>query len=208
MALRKQLTILGIALGLLMLGLPISYTAWPARTPPPVALDSDALHHLGQLQSHTGVAADDWLGERWALVFFGFTHCADVCPATLSRIAAVLEELGDHTGQLQPIFITLDPERDTPELLASYITFFDKRILGLTGTPEQIDQLADAWGIYSRRVPINDSYLLDHSTSLFLLAPDGALAKRFSGEADSGSMADEIAQLLTQYQTRPPGSES
>lgn len=199
MVLRKRLRMLGAGLLLLAAGLPVSYLAWPARTPPPAGIDSAALQSMKQLQSHVGGAADEWQGERWALVFFGFTHCADVCPATLSRIADVLDRLGEHAGQVQPVFITLDPERDTAEQLAAYIGFFDKRILGLTGTPEQIQSVVDAWGVYSRRVPVNGTYMLDHSTSLFLLQPDGELAKRFSGQNSNADMADEIAMLLTTY---------
>lgn len=197
MMLRKQLMILGIGILLLLAALPIAYLTWPARTPVAVTIDETALQSLGQLQNDSGKrVADDWQGQRWALIFFGFTHCADICPATLSHISQVLDQLGDTAEQLQPIFITLDPQRDTPEQLAAYLSFFDERILGLTGTTEQIRQVADAWGVYSRRVPLNDTYMLDHSTTLFLLEPGGDLNQRFSGQMDSDSMAREIAALL------------
>ena len=196
MTLRKQLTVLGLGLLLLAAGLPVAYLSWPARTPPDV-LDSAAVDSLEHLQSHTGAPADAWLGQRAALVFFGFTHCADICPATLSHISQVMDHLGGRADRLQPLFVTLDPQRDTPEQLAAYIRFFDERILGLTGTPAQLQAVVDAWGIHSRRVPVNGSYMLDHSTSLFLLGSDGQLIKRFSGQEDSDSMAGEIALLLT-----------
>ncbi|MFA5679056.1 MAG: SCO family protein [Pseudomonas sp.] len=199
MVLRKQLTMLGAGLLLLLAGLPLAYQFWPARPPPPTVIGSDAVQGLQQLQSHAGANAEDWQGERWTLVFFGFTHCADVCPATLSRIVTVLDQLGEQAAQLQPLFITLDPERDTPEHLTAYIRFFDKRIQGLTGTPEQIRQVAEAWGVYSRKVPLNGSYMLDHSSSLYLLQPDGELVRRFSGQQGSADLADEIAMLLTTY---------
>ena len=195
--LRKQLMILAAGIFLLAAGLPVAYLAWPARTPVPVSIDSAALQSVGQLQDHNGKpVADSWHEERWALIFFGFTHCADICPATLSRITQVLDQLGGAAEQLQPVFITLDPQRDTPEQLAAYISFFDERILGLTGTAEQIQQVADTWGVYSRRVPLNGSYMLDHSTTLFLLEPGGDLNQRFSGQMDSHNMAREIATLL------------
>lgn len=198
MMLRKQLMILGVGILLLVAGLPVAYLAWPARAPVAVTIDDAALQSLGQLQDYSGKRiADDWQAERWALVFFGFTHCADICPATLSRITQVLDQLGDGAEQLQPIFITLDPQRDTPEQLAAYLNFFDERILGLTGTAAQIQKVTDAWGVYSRRVPLNGSYMLDHSTTLFLLEPGGALNQRFSGQMDSDSMAREIAALLS-----------
>lgn len=197
MRLPKKLAITGVVILLLAMGLPVSYLTWPARTPMPVTIDKAAIQSLQQLQSHKGgTAEDNWQGARWLLVFFGFTHCADICPATLSRITQVLDQLGDSAERLQPIFITLDPLRDTPEQLVAYISFFDERILGLTGTEKQIQRVTDAWGVYSRRVPINDSYLLDHSTALYLLGPDRQLAKLFSGQMDSNSMASEIALLL------------
>lgn len=196
--LRKQLMVLGIGILVLLAALPVAYLAWPARTPVAVTIDEAALEGLGQLQDHSGKRlAADWQAERWALIFFGFTHCADICPATLSHISQVLDQLGDGAEQLQPVFITLDPQRDTPEQLAAYLGFFDERLLGLTGTTAQIQQVADAWGVYSRRVPLNDTYMLDHSTTLFLLEPGGVLNQRFSGQMDSDSMAREIAALLS-----------
>lgn len=193
----KQLVTLTVGILLLATGLPVSYLAWPARTPAPVKIDNAALQSLEQLQQHGGnQAMASWQGERWALVFFGLTHCADICPATLSRIAKVLDQLGDAAEYLQPIFITLDPQRDTPEQLAAYVSFFDERILGLVGTVEQTQRVANAWGVYSQRVPSNGGYLLDHSTTLYLLGPDGKLNRRFSGRMDSDSMAREIALLL------------
>jgi len=192
--LRKQLLILGLGVLLLAAGLPVAYQAWPARTPAPVSIDQAAVQSLAQLQDqHGNPAARSLRPEQWALVFFGFTHCADICPATLSRISRVLEQLGEAAGQLQPIFVTLDPQRDTPAHLAAYLRFFDERILGLTGTPEQTQQIAAAWGVYSQQVPTGGSYLLDHSTTLFLLEPGGALSRRFSGRMDSQDLARVIA---------------
>lgn len=199
MALRKRLMMLGIGLLLLAAGLPVSYLAWPARTPPPVTIDSEAIRSLGQLQSHAGGSGSDWQGERWALIFFGLTRCADVCPATLSRMASVLDSLGDQAEQIQPIFITLDPEQDTAEQLAAYISFFDERILGLTGTQMQVAAVAEAWGVYWRRVPVGGSYMLDHSTSLFLLRPDGQLAQRFSGQQSGNELVAELERLLASF---------
>lgn len=199
MVLRKQLSALGIGLLLLAAGLPVAYFAWPAPTPPLTTIHSDAVLSLGRLQTHTGESPVGWQGERWALVFFGFTRCADICPATLSRLAGVLEGLGERAGLIQPLFITLDPQHDTPEQLAEYTQFFDPRILGLTGTPAQVAEVAEAWGVYWRRVPMGESYMLDHSTTLFLLRPDGELAARFSGQLDSDELAGELEQLLAAF---------
>lgn len=204
MPLRKQLMLLGAALLILLAGLPVAYQVWPARDAGPDSLSSEAVAALAALQAHSGAAElQDWRGQRWALVFFGFTHCADTCPATLSRISRLLEQQDGHADQLQPIFITLDPERDTPEHLAEYLGFFDPRILGLTGSSQQIQQLAAEWGVYWRRVPVNGGYLLDHATSLFLLNPQGELVQRFSGQLEEDDLAAQISRLLVARASSP-----
>ena len=194
MALSRPVWIVAVSIVLLLLALPVSWRVWPARTPAAVMIDQAAIESLGQLRDQYGnPAADSLQGRAWPLVFFGFTHCADICPATLSRVAQVLDHLGEDADQLQPIFVTLDPQRDTPEHLAAYLAFFDERILGLSGTIDQVEQVTDAWGVYSRRVPTHGSYMLDHSTGIYLLSPDGQLRRRFSGNEDAQSMASEIA---------------
>lgn len=195
MGLSRSLWVTGIGLLVLSLALPVSWYAWPARTPAmSMNIDRQAWEVLTRLQDQHGrPAADSLTGDRWTLVFFGFTHCADICPATLGQLNQAMQQLGGEAARLQPVFVTLDPERDTPEHLARYLEFFDERLLGLTGTPEQIEQVAEAWGIYSRRVPTGDSYMLDHSTTLFLLTPDGELSRRLSGQAPGRSLAEDIA---------------
>ena len=135
---------------------------------------------------------------QWLLVFFGFTRCADVCPTTLTQIAKVLDGLGEQSARLQPLFISLDPERDTPEVLAAYTTFFDERIVGLTGSPEQIRQVAEAYGVYVRKVPMGDTYMLDHTGSVYLMNPDGELASLISLQMTSADTAREISTALAQ----------
>ena len=194
MALPRPVWIVVVSIMLLLAALPVSWRLWPARSPAAVTIDHSAVQHLGQLQDQYGNrAADSLQGQSWSLVLFGFTHCADICPATLSRVAQVLAHLGEDAERLQPVFVTLDPERDTPAHLAAYLAFFDERILGLSGTDEQTQQVANAWGVYSRRVPTRNSYMLDHSTGVYLLSPEGQLRRRFSGNEDAQSLASEIA---------------
>ena len=94
---------------------------------------------------------DETYRGKWLLVFFGYTSCPDICPTTLSEIAAALELLGPDAAKLQPIFITVDPERDTPEVMGRYTGAFDPRIVGLTGSPQQIAAVAAQYGAYSER---------------------------------------------------------
>ena len=134
------------------------------------------------LVDHTGRPVTDatWRG-RWMLVYFGYTYCPDVCPTELQTIAAALDALGKQAAQVAPIFITIDPERDTPGHLAEYVKLFDDRLVGLTGTPEQIAAVARAYRVYYAKVTPNDSagYLMDHSSFLYLMGPDGTLRALF-----------------------------
>jgi len=104
------------------------------------------------------------------LVFFGFTHCPDVCPTTLQQISDVLAALGPKADRLKVAFVTVDPERDTPEALKSYLSSFDPRIVGLTGTPEQVAQTIKAYRGFSKRVPGKDGdYTMEHTALVYVM---------------------------------------
>jgi cytochrome oxidase Cu insertion factor (SCO1/SenC/PrrC family) len=157
------------------------------------------------LVDHTGkpVTDEDFAG-KWQLVFFGFTYCPDVCPTTLNDISVVLEKLGDDADQVQPLFITVDPERDTPEVMAEYVANFDPRIVGLTGSPEQVKQAAQAFRAYyakAEREDQPDGYTMDHSAFLYLMNPEGEYATHFSASDDPAAIADEIRAYLAGEKT-------
>lgn len=143
---------------------------------PLIRADFSLIDHHGRSVTH-----EDFLG-RWQLVFFGFTHCPDVCPTTLNRVAGVLDALGPKAEELTPLFITVDPKRDTAEEMARYIQIFDPRIVGLTGTPEAIKAAASGFRVYYSSVPQGgapDDYTISHSTFLYLLRPDGEFDRHF-----------------------------
>lgn len=197
---KKILIGCGAALLILLVGLPVAYLSWPARVPVAVAISDGAdIGGAFALRDHQGqsVTADSFKG-RWMLVFFGFTHCPDICPTTLSHVAKVLDGLGEHAEQVQPLFITLDPERDTPQVLAEYTAFFDPRILGLAGTAEQTRQVADAYRVYFKKVAMGDTYTLDHTTSLYLMGPDGKFQRHYSEQITAEVMAQDIVGLLNE----------
>ena len=185
---------------LLLAALPLSFQLWPA--PVPLAAAVDGGQRIGgpfELQGPDGQRVTEQSFEgQWLLVFFGFTRCADVCPTTLVQIAKLLDGLGEQGARLQPLFISLDPERDTPEVLAAYTAFFDERILGLTGSPEQIRQVADAYGVYVRKVPMGDTYMLDHTGSVYLMNPAGELVSLISPQRTAADAAREISAALAQ----------
>lgn len=198
MSLNKTLTLCGLGLLLLIAGLPVAYLSWPAPVPPSAVLgESEAIGGPFELQDHNGrrVTHETFHGH-WTLMFFGFTHCPDVCPTTLSGISAVLNSLGNQASHLKPLFVSLDPERDTPAILAEYIHHFDGRILGLTGTQAQIDAMSDAYRVHAQKVPLGDSYTMDHSAVMYLMGPDGELVSHFTPPVDAQAMAREIAAAL------------
>lgn len=185
---------------LLLAALPLSFRLWPAPVPLVAAVEGG--QRIGgpfELQgSHGRRVTERSFEGQWLLVFFGFTRCADVCPTTLTRIAKLLDHLGEQSTHLQPLFISLDPERDTPEVLAAYTTFFDERIVGLTGSPEQIQQVAEAYGVYVRKVPMGDTYMLDHTGAVYLMNPAGELVSLISLQMTAAEAAREISAALAQ----------
>lgn len=132
------------------------------------------------------VSERDVIG-RPSLMFFGFTYCPDVCPTTLASLTALLGRMGSDGDRLGVFFVTVDPERDTPDELGKYLSSFDRRIHGLTGAPDQIGALARSLGVYYAKVETgNGSYTMDHTASVFLLDAQG----RFVGTIAHGEDAD------------------
>lgn len=136
---------------------------------------------------------------RPMLVYFGFTHCPDVCPAGLQVIAAALDRIGDKSKGMTAVFITVDPERDTPELIGKYVASFHKDIVGLSGSPDDIAGVTKAYRVYARKVPIEQSpgeYNVDHSSFMYLMDRNGAYMKHFPHSVDAGELADALAKAI------------
>lgn len=152
------------------------------------------------LTDHTGktVSEKDFLG-RHMLVYFGFTNCPDVCPTELQVITTALETLGDKAKEITPVLISVDPERDTVEKMAAYVDHFHDRLVGLTGTPEQIKAAAKAFRVYYKKVDDQSSsagYTIDHSSIVYLMDDKGAYAAHFAYGTDPAKMAAKIAEKL------------
>jgi protein SCO1/2 len=138
---------------------------------------------------------------KWLLVFFGYTSCPDLCPTTLIEIGHALKALGPSAARLQPIFITVDPQRDTPEVMGRYTAAFDSRIVGLTGSPRQIAAVAQEYGAYSasRKTGAGvDDYVVDHSTYIYVMDPQGKFVRGLAFDTPSGRIAETLRQLLAQ----------
>jgi protein SCO1/2 len=137
---------------------------------------------------------------KYMLVYFGYTFCPDVCPTTLNEVADALDHLGTKTDRLQPIFITIDPKRDTPAVVKQYAAAFSPRLLGLTGTPEQIAQVAQAYRVYyaeHRTGPGPNDYSMDHSSVLYLMGPDGRFVAPIRADETGTEMAADLARFIS-----------
>ncbi len=133
------------------------------------------------------------------LLFFGFTFCPDVCPTELQVMSAALAELGDKGADIQPIFVTIDPERDTPAVMASYVSNFGDRFIGLTGSAAQIAEMAQVYRVfYARQENKADpqNYQMDHSAIIYLMGTDGKFLKHFSYSTDAKALAEGIKKAL------------
>ncbi len=140
---------------------------------------------------------------RFMLVYFGFTYCPDVCPTDLAQMALAVDRLGPAGDIVQPIFVTLDPERDTPEHLKDYMSLFHPRFVGLGGSPAAVRDAARAYRVYYEKVPREDGteYTIDHSAFIYLMAPDG----RYLGFFPPGTPAERMAESIrAQLATKPP----
>jgi len=134
---------------------------------------------------------------RHMLIYFGFTYCPDVCPTELQNMTNALDQLGDAAAAIQPIFISIDPERDTPEVVGAYVDHFHPSMIGLTGSPEAVAAAAKAYRVYYRRAddPNASDYLMDHSSIVYLMRPDGKFLTHFS----YGTTAEEMAATIRRY---------
>ena len=141
---------------------------------------------------------DKDFGGKLMLVYFGFTYCPDVCPTDLQNIGLALDMLGEAGERIQPLFITVDPARDTPEHLKDYVPMFHPRLIGLTGDAAAIHSAAAAYRAYYAQVPLkDDDYTVDHSSFIYLMGADG----EYLGFFPPGAPPEQIVQTLRRYVT-------
>lgn len=154
-----------------------------------------------ELTDQTGrTVTDQMFRGKLMLVYFGYAYCPDICPTDLQEIALAMDELGEQdAAEVQPLFITIDPERDTVASLSRYVGLFHPRLLGLTGTDEQIAQAAKGYRVFYRKAPspggAPDEYLMDHSTYSYLMGRDGKLLTVFA----HGTTPETIAKAVRQH---------
>lgn len=138
------------------------------------------------------------LQGKIVLIFFGYTTCPDVCPITLGIAKRIMEELGDQAEELTFLFITVDPERDTPEKLKAYVANFNEGIIGLTGTNEELLAVQKDYGIYSAKVPLKSGigYTMDHTARVYLIDNEGRLRLTYAFGTPYEDILQDVRQLL------------
>nr|XP_054391426.1 transmembrane protein 220 isoform X3 [Pongo abelii] len=178
-------------------------------------LEKERQRHIGKpllggpfsLTTHTGERKTDkdYLGQ-WLLIYFGFTHCPDVCPEELEKMIQVVDEIDSITTlpDLTPLFISIDPERDTKEAIANYVKEFSPKLVGLTGTREEVDQVARAYRVYYSPGPKDEDedYIVDHTIIMYLIGPDGEFLDYFGQNKRKGEIAASIAAHMRPYRKK------
>jgi protein SCO1/2 len=185
--------------GIAVLTNPEAFRQWLTRTGPGQS-GAALIGGPFTLTDHNGrrVTEKDFAG-RPMLVYFGFTYCPDVCPAGLQTISAALEALGPNADRLTPLFITVDPARDTPAALKDYLTSFDTRILGLTGSEEEVAMALRAYRIFARKVEdpaSTGAYTMDHTSLIYLMDGEAGYVTHFSHAEDPAALAQRILSFL------------
>lgn len=152
-----------------------------------------------ELTDHTGAqfTRDDLAGD-YALIYFGYTFCPDVCPTELGLMAEAIDLLEGDGERVRPVMITIDPERDTPDVLSEYVPLFHERLVGLTGTEQEVRDVATKYRVFYRRFedPNYTYYLMDHTSFVYLLSPTGEIASMFRYQTPPEEMAATIRQHM------------
>ncbi|MDV5167698.1 SCO family protein [Photobacterium rosenbergii] len=170
---------------------------------PPVAQTSEPINLLKSGKDNVDLYNPE--DERIRVIYFGYTHCPDVCPTSLAVLSAALKQIDDQKiNKLWPIFITLDPERDTPEKSAQYAQYFHKKIIGMTGSANQTKALAEKYGVLYMRTELENSaleYAVDHSSYFYFLRADGTLVEKVQHTLNPNILVDAINRILAAQNT-------
>jgi len=165
---------------------------------------------LSDLKGNT--VTEQYLVGKWSIIYFGFTHCPDVCPEELEKLGEIVDLVGLYTKQkTQPIFISVDPKRDTPAMITQYLTDFHPAFLGLTGTPAQIRKVTRAYRVYYSEGPAladdENDYMVDHTIVMYLIDPAGKFCKHFSQRSTAEGAASTIVDAMVKYKEEEGQSE-
>jgi protein SCO1 len=188
-------------LGAFLCGLALVFAAvvyFVARSPSPIGPALAAVGGPFQLEDQTGKPfTDQDMKGRPFLVFFGYTHCPDICPTTLFDMSQVMQKLGKDADRVGALFITVDPERDTPATLKDYLSSFDPHLRGLTGDPAAVNAAIKAYRVYAKKIPLeNGDYTMDHTAVVYLMDKDGHFVAPFNLKQTPEAAAEQLRRYL------------
>jgi protein SCO1/2 len=167
------------------------------RSPAPLALQSAVGGPFKLTDQNDKPITDQDLKGHPFLVFFGFTHCPDVCPTTLFEISEIFRTLGPNTKDLRALFVTVDPERDTPAVMKDYLSSFDPRVVGVTGDPAAIAAVEKSYRVYAKKVPLDGgNYTMDHTALVYLMDKDGHFVAPFNMKRRPEEAAADLKRYL------------
>ena len=141
---------------------------------------------------------DSAASQKLMLIYFGFTYCPDVCPTTLIKVSDIIDRLKEDSKEINSIFITVDPERDTPEILSDYVSAFHEDIIGLTGTKNEIEKVAEDWGVYYQKEILDgeEDYTMNHLDIIFLANANGEFIDYFPPKIQSVLIVEKIRNII------------
>lgn len=167
--------------------------AWRADVP----ITRSAVGGPFQLVDQDGRAmTQDDLKGRPTLLFFGFTHCPDICPTTLFEVSEILRQLGPDADKVRAAFVTVDPERDTPAVLKDYLGSFDPHLMALTGSREDVERMLKSYRVYSRKVPTDGGYTMDHTALVYLMDKRGQFVAPFNMKRTPQEAATDLRRYI------------
>jgi protein SCO1 len=191
---KPPLGILVLAIGAVAAIVAIAAVTWRER-PASVSLDLGGPFALTDANNGRTVTEQSFRGKLM-LIYFGYTYCPDACPTTLNNISEAMAKLGAAADRIAPLFISVDPDRDTPPVMANYVKAFDPRIQGLTGDAEATHRVAKEFGVYYRKHDVPGGYLVDHSSLLYILDGKGQLLRVLPASENGGRLAGDLRELL------------
>ena len=183
----------------MLIGAPLAWAEEPPAGDEEQAASGIVPRYLLMDNRGRAVTDQDFPG-RFQLISFGYTFCPDICPTTLAEMALIMNKLGKQSARLQPLFVTVDPERDKPDVLRRYTAFFHPSIIGLSGSPELVRRVADNFKVrYEKHWEpgaAKDKYTVDHSAGMYLLGPDGRFLAKFAYATPTGEVAERIRRFM------------
>lgn len=198
-AARRKRVLLGVAgLSVLFAAVAVTLVVTHDRRQPPAPSAIGGPFSLTATDGRT--VTDKTNAGKWVLIYFGYTFCPDACPTALSDMTVALEKLGPRADHVQPLFITVDPKRDTQVALTDYLKSFDPRITGLTGSEAQTTAAAAEYHVYVKpQLDGGGDYLVDHSAYIYVMDPQGKFVDVIDGATAGDAMAAKLAAMMAQY---------